>query len=672
MPPTLTDLIDAELGKRCAARRAPELASIYEQRSEASQWQSARVSSQTAGIVYIAFLVTDAVLIPDVALVSIAMRFITGMLLVLGVDLLIRRGLRSAIVDDFCAATIVVAYATWLTCASTSAHDLNVSYYMTYGTLFMTGQNVFFNFRFRLAILSSTSMLAIFFLFLLTSIHPSFAFLTAIATLHISVYGLTLFVNWKLNEERYRVFLNSMQAEIRQAEAAERGAALLRLSTTDALTGLANRRAIDDELRTFWDRWQSSGKSFAVVLVDVDHFKRYNDHYGHQEGDRCLVAVAAAMAKACAPGPCVLGRFGGEEFILLFRCAAREQLASVAENVRRAVEDLRIAHEQRPDPSHIVTVSIGAALSSDVTGAKVERLITEADRALYMAKKSSRNCVRIFDRDRHEEVDHEESVANDLRTAIAEGRVAMVYQPIRQARTGRIVAAEALMRLESASGKSVSPGVFVPIAERTGAILELGRWAIRTVCRELIAGDHLPLVSVNVSAVQLRSPGFAVSVAAILIETGVAPHRLAIEITEGLQIDGQPEIKTCIDDLRTLGVKVWLDDFGTGFAGLSCVREIEIDTIKIDRSFLHAAATQRGAQMLSTMIELVKSVGSAPLIEGIETQEQEALAIDRKVDLLQGFHIGKPMPVQALAAFLAAQAGDRRNDASAEGLKAAS
>lgn len=652
MPPGLSEQIDAELGKRWYSRRLPALARLYDARSETAHWQDARISSRTAGIVYIAFFFTDLILISDVAYYNIAARFVIGLTFIFGIDLQIRSNVRSIYVDCQCAIGIVAAYTSWMWLCSLSSYEINSSHYLTYGIIFIVGQNVFFNFRFRLAVVSSTVMLAVFAAFLLRSFYYSFEYAVAIGALYLSTYTLTLFVNWKLNEERYRVLLNSLHAELRQEEAVERGAALLRLSTTDALTGLANRRAIDEELRTFWGNWQNGEKSFGVILIDVDYFKRYNDQYGHQQGDRCLIAVAEAMRKATAHGQCILGRFGGEEFILLVRCATREHMALVAEGVRRAVEDLQIRHEQRPDPCFVVTVSLGAAFCRDITGAKVERLITEADRALYVAKKSDRNCVKVFDRNDPREINVDETVETLLRTATAEGRVAMVYQPIRDARSGAIVGAEALMRLTSPGGKPISPAVFIPIAERMGTIVELGQWAIRTACREVIADDRVALVSVNVSAVQLSVPSFALSVAAILSETGVAPHRLVVEITEGLQIEGQPDIIRCIGQLRQLGVKIWLDDFGTGFAGLSCVREIAFDAVKIDRSFLQATATPKGADMFRNIVDLVRNVGCQTLVEGIETQEQQDLSAALQVDLLQGYHLGKPMPADALRALV--------------------
>jgi EAL domain-containing protein (putative c-di-GMP-specific phosphodiesterase class I) len=203
------------------------------------------------------------------------------------------------------------------------------------------------------------------------------------------------------------------------------------------------------------------------------------------------------------------------------------------------------------------------------------------------------------------------------------------------------------MRLKMLDGTSVPPSLFIPVAERTGAILELGRWAIRTVCAELLADDHISVVSVNVSPIQLKTPGFAASVATILGETGVAGSRLAFELTEGLEIEMHSDILRCISDLKLLRVRIWLDDFGTGFAGLSWLRLIDFDTVKIDRSFLHDCASPRGKAMLQDIIALVRNRGHKILVEGVETDEQIALMREFGIDKIQGFRVGRPAPAKS-------------------------
>lgn len=649
MVPALPDLLDRELGRPWYVQGCRAVKTLYA--AEREQWRrrSTRISAHIAGAVYVIFAFTDYILVSDVFELNLITRIAIGAIFIFGTEVLFRFGKPSLLIEIHCASATVLAYVMWLSISGASAFKDNMSYYVTYGIIFMLGQNVFFKFRFVIAAVSSSTILIVSQFDLFTNRYIGFEYITVISTLYVSTYILTLYVNWSLNTERYLVFVNSARAEIRQKEAMERGAALLHLSATDALTGLANRRAVDEELSAYWRDWQAQRISFAVVLVDVDYFKSYNDRYGHQEGDRCLVAVAAAMATASAENGYMVGRFGGEEFILVAPSPNREYVKHIADTIRLAVESLNIPHDQRPDNCAAVTVSVGAAFSEDVPGTRVERLITEADCALYDAKRSGRNCVRLFDRDSDALPSSDENLADLLRAAEKRDLVSLVYQPIISAFSGEVAGAEALMRLTTPSGKHISPAVFIPLAERMGVIVPLGLWAIRTACRQLIVNDAVPLVSVNVSPVQLKEPSFSLMVAGVLADTGTLPQRLVIEITESLQIEGEPEVLKNIRDLRLLGVQVWLDDFGTGFAGLSAVREVEFDAVKLDRSFLHATSTAKGSDMFKSIISLVRGTGCAIVVEGIETEEQRRLCLEHKVDLLQGYHLGRPAPAEAFA-----------------------
>ena len=485
------------------------------------------------------------------------------------------------------------AYIGWLCPAITSSLTESCSYYMIFGAIFMMSANLFFRFQFRLSLLTSGLMLAI------ILCRP--VFLPRKRTLPARIrdllhldFRIHLLCELEPEQGALQRLPERPEAKIQQHEATERGQALLRLSRTDPLTGLENRRAVDEKLRDYWSDWQKFGSSFAAILVDVDFFKRFNDCYGHQEGDRCLILVANALSNTVKQYNGSIGRYGGEEFIVLARMDRREQVADLAEAIRRTVEDLALVHEQRRDGMSIVTVSVGAAFTRNQTGAKLEKIIHEADRALYLAKASGRNCARLFDPNDPQSSDESENIAALLKIAVGQDLVSLVYQPIQNVASGRVEAVEALMRLRMLDGTAVPPSLFIPVAERTGAILELGRWAIRTVCRELLVDNHVRVVSVNVSPIQLKTAGFATSVAAILGETGVAGSRLAFEITEGLEMEMHSDILRCISDLKLLGIRIWLDDFGTGFAGLSWLRLIDFDTVKIDRSFLHDCGHPEG------------------------------------------------------------------------------
>lgn len=646
--PKLVDLVEAELTKRWYQRRSPELVTLYNDDREISRRDNARFTMWAAVLIYIFFSVPDYVLIPDVANTAAVVRLVLGLIALLAVEILVRSNAKAHLVDIVSAAMAVICYTAWVSVAVTSEHTLSASYYMIFGTIFMMVVSLFFNFGNAPSLIAPLAILATFFYIMLYGMPVSFSYQFAFGTYYVSCFAFTTYMNWKLNTERYHVFLNALQARIRQEEVVERGNALLRLSRTDPLTGVANRRAIDERLSNNWRDWQQQGKSFATLLIDVDFFKSYNDFYGHQEGDRCLIVVAKALTDAIMDHDATIGRYGGEEFIILAPLSDEDEVKAFAEIVRKTVEGLELPHQHRRDGTPIVTVSVGAALSREQPGAKLERIIHEADRALYLAKANGRNCVHLFDPGDPQTSDESENIAALLKIAINQNLVSMVYQPIQDVATGRVDSVEALMRLNMLDGTSVPPSLFIPVAERTGAIIELGRWALQTVCTELLAKNHVEIVSVNVSPIQLKAPGFAASVASVLNDTGVIGNRLAFEITEGLEMEMHSDVLRCIHDLKMLGIRIWLDDFGTGFAGLSWLRLIEFDTVKIDRSFLHDCSTAKGRAMMLDIIGLIRHRGHKILVEGVESDEQMKLMHDFGIDQAQGFHIGRPVAAKHL------------------------
>ena len=634
--------------RRPDSRFSDELLALYQQEGERSRRGSIRQGLWTAVFIYLLFAVTDIILIPDVAFYAIIARLVVVFSSLLTLEIQLHRGASTAALDLTCATALVMGYIGWLLPSLLTDNLENMSYYMVFGAIFMMGANLFFTFRFHLSLVSSAIILVTYFL-AVTQFPEDIFYKLAFGTFYISCFVFTSYVNWNLNRERYHVFLNALEAKAQQKAAEERGQALLRLSNTDSLTGLQNRRAIDHHLRLLWDNWSKKEEGFAVLLIDVDFFKKYNDRYGHQEGDRCLVTVGNALQDAIIGHGASIGRYGGEEFIVLAPFRSKQQVGELAETIRHTVEDLSLAHDQRRDGTFIVTVSIGASFTRPNPDGKLEKIINEADRALYIAKGNGRNCMKLFDPDDPQTSDETENIAALLKIAVAEDLVSLVYQPILNVSTNETVGAEALMRLRLLDGSFVSPSIFIPIAERTGTIMELGLWTIKTVCKQILADDRVAVVSVNVSPMQLKNPGFATSVAAILVEAGIAGNRLAFEITEGVDMEMHSDVLRCLNDLKTLGINIWLDDFGTGFAGLSWLRMTDFDTVKIDRSFLHDSKTPRGRAMLQDMIRLIRNRGHKILIEGVETEEQLRLIRQMEIDYAQGYYLGRPVVAERLS-----------------------
>ncbi|WP_425503990.1 putative bifunctional diguanylate cyclase/phosphodiesterase [Rhizobium paranaense] len=629
---------------------ALKIATAYASENDAVRRECTRKGLWMAVAVYLAFAAPDSWLIPDVAPLTITMRFVVAAVALVAFEILRLAKAKTIWLDTTCAFALVLGYVGWLYPALATQYAMSMSYYMIFGAIFMMGANLFFSFSFRLSVLTSGTVLTVFFIALYGLFPSTPAYQLAFGLFYVSSFAFTSFVNWRLNVERHHVFLNAVEARRQHWEAEERGKALLRLSHTDYLTGIENRRAIDRRLDECWSAWKNEGREFSVILIDVDFFKRFNDRYGHQEGDRCLTVIAATLQKLVEHHGGIIGRYGGEEFIVVMPLQTPDEATHIAGKIRHQVEALAIRHEERPDDTQFVTVSIGLAFVNERSGAKVEWLVREADLALYSAKASGRNCVRTFDPMLRRPNEDAGKLVPLLAAAIDRRLVSLVYQPIFDLRDGQMKAVEALMRLRMPDGTSVPPSVFIPIAERSGSIIELGRWAIKTACQDILASDRMTTVSVNVSPVQLRTPGFAASVAAILEETGVSGSRLALEVTEGLDMEMQPEVLRCVADLQALGVEIWLDDFGSGYAGLSWLRAIEFNTVKVDRTFLHDCSDERGLTMLQDMVALIRNRGNTILVEGVETEAQMSVLQNLSIDRVQGFHLGRPVTADLLEA----------------------
>ncbi len=657
MTPRLADVVEIDVPREPLRQPPAVLQALYRKHSEGYRQRATRKGLWIAVSVYLLFSITDLLIIPDVAPYTVATRFVISAIMLIALEVQIYRRSSADAVDGTSAAALVFAYAGWLYVSLWTDHTSVMSYYMVFGAIFMMSVNLFFSFPFKLSLIASLVIVLLFFAGLLSFPPEIEAYKLTFGLFCGSCFVFTSYVNWKLNQERYNVFLSGLEAKAQQKEATDRGEALFRLSHTDFLTGLENRRAIDNRLRDLWGAWRKNGRRFAVVLVDVDFFKRYNDGYGHQQGDRCLMLVADALKSLADSRGVSIGRYGGEEFILLAHMEEEGELQELTETIRTTIEELGLLHEQRRDGMSTVTVSVGAAFTRDEGGSKVEKLVHQADRALYSAKAAGRNCIRLFDPDDPNNRDDSENIAALLKIAVAQDLVSLVYQPLQDLSSGRVQAVEALMRLKMLDGTNIPPSLFILAAERTGAIIELGKWAILRVCQEVLAPGLAQVASVNVSPLQLRVPGFADFVARTLQQCDVAGDRLALEITEGQDMEFHSSSLRCISDLKALGVKIWLDDFGTGFAGLSWLRLIDFDCIKIDKSFLHDCDTAAGRAMLEDIIGLIRNRGAGILVEGVETEEQLALVRKLHVDLVQGFHVGHPAPAGALTPLDPAPAG---------------
>jgi diguanylate cyclase (GGDEF)-like protein len=425
-------------------------------------------------------------------------------------------------------------------------------------------------------------------------------------------------------------------------------AAVTRLASEDALTGLGNRRLFREELEKYVQP-QYLNHGFALLLLDLDRFKIVNDTLGHPVGDLLLQAVAERLRKSVRMDN-IVARLGGDEFaILLPGATSTKQPEALAE---RLIEVLSRPYEITAQ--HIIVgISIGVALAPyDATDPDL--LLKACDMALYAAKAAGRGTYKFFHASMAEQVRMKRQVEMDLRQAIDYNQLELHYQPSMNLKLGTIRGIEALMRWRHPAKGLISPIDFIPVAEETGLIVPIGAWAIKTACLQVKTWSEDLKVAVNVSSMQFKSGNLVATVRNILADTDFPPERLELEITESVLMQESQATIDILNQLRALGIKIAMDDFGTGFSSLSYLRSFPLDKIKIDRSFVKDLGVSSGNEVIiRSIIEIAKTLNMTTTAEGVETRQQLIQLRDLGCDDAQGYFLSKPLAIDQLRDFIA-------------------
>ncbi len=427
-------------------------------------------------------------------------------------------------------------------------------------------------------------------------------------------------------------------------------------AVSDPLTGLPNRRLMLDRLKHALASSMRSGREGALLFIDLDNFKTLNDTLGHGIGDLLLQQVAQRLESCVREGDTV-ARLGGDEFVVMLEDLSEKDLEAAAQT--EAIGEKILASLNQPyqlgKHEYLNSPSIGATLFNDHQQS-IEELLKQADIAMYQAKKSGRNALRFFDPQMQETINARATLESELRKALACHQFHLYYQiqvdSIQEDGSHRPLGAEALIRWAHPKRGLVLPAQFIPMAEETGLILPIGQWVLETACAQIKTWQYNVLtrdlvLAVNVSAKQFRQADFVAQVQAAVQRHGISPMLLKLELTESLLLENIEDTIATMNALKAIGVKFSLDDFGTGYSSLQYLKQLPLDQLKIDQSFVHDLVSDSSDRaIVRTIIAMAHSLKLNVIAEGVETEEQRQLLQDKGCIHYQGFLFSKPVPIE--------------------------
>jgi diguanylate cyclase (GGDEF)-like protein len=417
------------------------------------------------------------------------------------------------------------------------------------------------------------------------------------------------------------------------------------LAHFDGLTGLANRNLFKERLDAAVARHRRIGTEFAVFLLDLDRFKTVNDTLGHQAGDKLLKEVAGRIKATCGEAD-IAARLGGDEFAVI-GIAGEGNLLHRAEILAARLIEAISAPDKIDGHPVVVGCSIGVALVP-AHGERIDEILRNADLALYRSKGEGRNCFQVYTEQMKAEADRRSALEIDLREAIWGDQLEVHYQPVVDIVSRRVVSVEALARWNHPTRGPISPTEFIPVAEQSGLIVELGNWIMLQACRDATQMPSNIKVAVNLSPVQFAKSNIVEWASYALADSGLPAERLEFEITEGVLLEETERNLNSLRELKDMGISIALDDFGVGYSSLAYLTKFPFDKVKIDKSFIDALDRTETSAVISSIVELANSLNLAILAEGIETEDQRKRVRSLGIKFGQGFLFAEPVPLDRL------------------------
>ncbi|MBB6453163.1 diguanylate cyclase (GGDEF)-like protein [Salirhabdus euzebyi] len=421
------------------------------------------------------------------------------------------------------------------------------------------------------------------------------------------------------------------------------------LAYHDPLTGLKNRTKFREDLKQIMDIAKQTENAVAIILLDLDRFKTINDTLGHYVGDTILQVASIRLRDSAGENNSIY-RLGGDEFVLLLSNSTESSCVLTANKILKAFEEpFQVANRDIT-----VSPSIGISMYPE-NGEDSITLLKNADAAMYLAKENGKNNYKFFNKKLNEDINRKMLIENELRKAIPQNQLRLVYQPKVELKSRKTYGMEALLRWDHPSLGTISPTEFIPLAEETGQIVKIGEWVLKNACNQMKIwhekGYDSLCVSVNVSAVQMQHSDFIQMVKEIVNEINIDPKYVELEITESI-MQNTKETVEILHEIKAIGIKTSIDDFGTGYSSLHLLKVLPIDTLKIDKSFIEDTSDVRNLSMVKTIIDIGKNLDMRVVAEGIEHEKQIQSLLKHHCDYGQGYYYAQPLPAQDIEKLL--------------------
>lgn len=613
-----------------------EVMRLFQQEHAAYDRKIVRFGFWVAVLTYVSFGIGDIYLFPSAGHSMLLARLVCGIFFLGIFEFAEYKGASLDILHWIASAAIIVGSSSWLFASLQAVDQLTLSQFMVFGTIFVLGANLFFNFKLSLSAFTSSTVTVVFVVTTLCFVDVSWTTKILLAVFYVNITIFSLYLSRRLSVERYHTFLHALQAKFQERLALERKEELKRVVEIDKLTGLKNRIAISREYVNLSRQRLSATEQIGVFLVDIENLVRVEKRLGKKIYEETLIRLARTLNETAAAHSGIVGRFGDNEFIVLARVTSDEHLEIIGQQIRDCVNSILVPGDNGEQRSTSLIARIGATATRNDANMDFTAILKEAERAVFMGRSEAVSTFRVFDPAYRVEDALNQSVVDLLTGKSAETSLQVNYTPVFDRRSEIVRGYEAEISLLDKNGSVVCPEILSVTAEGVGELLVIAGAAVERVCSDLVTVEDPHFVALKMHPAYFRDPSFVDRFRQIVSYYGVSSSSLAFVIADHANILSETQVQKNLEELGGMGVQFWLDNFGTLNVGLDWVRRYDFNVVKIDPSLMNEIHLPKVSTFLEDLTRLLKNTGTQVLLTGIESEHQKVWALASEADLLEG------------------------------------